>query len=128
MIQRIQTLFLLAYFIVSIGCFFYYPMALFSEIESQVLGYFPLLLAFLALVLIFSFKNRKRQLNFCKVLLCLHLFQITWGIYVFYSVKLLAFELGLLLAYAVFGLFLIFLALRGIKKDEALIRSLDRLR
>jgi hypothetical protein len=85
----------------------------------------------LALVTIFSFKNRKLQMLICKLLMVaviifvLLAFRATDAIAAVANAKAI-YQAG---AYIVIvSLLFIYLALNGIKKDEELVRSADRLR
>jgi hypothetical protein len=138
MIQRQQSLWLL----LSAICAFFsfqYPFYLGSKMENEMSVFaeleagsnlFLLLLTGIALILaivtIFLFKERKKQLKFAiagiiisAILLILYLTQLknfTNGHFALTSV----FVLGILAGYI--------LAARGIWKDEKLVKSLDKLR
>lgn len=111
-------------------------------------GRFPvyliyIILALLTLTGIFLYKNRPRQLMITRINLILHII-LTIGLYLFYYVGKsfvsealteavgenaevqFSMEAGLYLLTATIP-FLI-LAIRGIKRDEMLVKSLDRLR
>jgi hypothetical protein len=154
MIQRIQTLYL---FLASLALFFsfmfdymvvstdggeyhfnlfgiYTDGALFSEYAQ---GTFLKILAFSSaittLITIFLFKKRPLQMKLCRFSFLLTL---TYIVVIFIAEKqvLDVMEGGQEVAYQ-FGTFLPvvafpfqFLALRGIKRDEDLVKSLDRIR
>ncbi|RYD97367.1 MAG: DUF4293 family protein [Sphingobacteriales bacterium] len=86
----------------------------------------------LSLVTIFLFKNRKQQVNltWLNILLCIALvFWLYMGLNNFWSnypENGGNISIGLFLP--VITVFLLLLALRGIRKDQKLIKSLDRLR
>jgi hypothetical protein len=82
-----------------------------------------LVLSGILLLTIFSFKNRKRQLMFCKLLFVGYLFQMLLSNHLFKVVEL---KWNGILPYA--SIFLTFLAYRAINRDEKLVRSADRLR
>lgn len=93
----------------------------------------PLLMVISHLVAIFSFKHRKRQKQLCTGNILLYLIYVLGGLLLiqlehqfFQNFDLFEFRLGALLPIA--GIVLNILARRGIKKDEALLRSMDRLR
>ena len=111
-------------------------------------GSFPLYLVYITLALfsvacIFLYKNRPRQLMITRINLILHLLLIV-GIYVFYffgagfveeGVKNLTEKETTVIFYMEAGFFIlipsfafVILAIRGIKRDENLVKSLDRLR
>lgn len=80
-----------------------------------------------------QFKNRKRQIKFARLAFLLDIVLIvgTYFLADFFnktveSEKDPVFTVGIYLAVACLPL--IFLAIRGIKKDEALVKSLDRIR
>jgi uncharacterized membrane protein SirB2 len=111
-------------------------------------GSFPLYLVYIALALfsaacILLYKKRPRQLMITRINLILHLLLIV-GIYVFYyfgagfveeGVKNLTGKETTVIFYMEVGFFIlipafafIMLAIRGIRRDENLVKSLDRLR
>lgn len=109
-------------------------------------GKFPVYLTFIALSLfslatLFLYKKRKRQLLFCRLNLLLHVLILT-GVYAFYYLgtaaikKALPATADLTISFTLeIGFYLLlatipflFLAIRGIKNDENLVKSLDRLR
>jgi len=92
------------------------------------------LLGILPLVVVANFKNRKKQASLIALTMLLTLLFATW---LFVSAKQALQEVGKLLTFDNIGigallvpLYIIFLllALRGINKDNKLIRSADRLR
>lgn len=93
---------------------------------------FGILSAVIAFISIFMFKNRKRQMTFCKInALCIVVFYLTVGVYVYsaqtkYNFVFEAAQFGL--AFPLIALILNFLAFFKIKSDEKLVRSLDRIR
>lgn len=90
-----------------------------------------LLVPFLSLVLIMFYKNRKLQMKLTIILILLILVQIIAVThYSFQIINNMGAELipGLKLIIPVLMLILAYLAYRGIKKDENLVRSYDRLR
>lgn len=90
-------------------------------------------IALLTLVTIFLFKNRKTQLMLCRFN---YFLMIVAGVLMYYyvqeGIKWVAVPTHSEMNYLVFAALILFplnfLAIRGIKKDEALIRSMDRLR
>lgn len=139
MIQRIQTVWLLLAVLVMAGIF-YFPIYKFPEGTDLTIGNNYLAIALtglsiiLSLVAIFSFKNRKSQVSLCwvNILVCLAL--LAW---LFYSVSagqsLPAgtntggyYWVGAFLP--LIAVILLFMARGAIRKDEKLIKSMDRLR
>jgi hypothetical protein len=145
MIQRIQTVYLLLSLVACI-LLFIIPEWQSSSMditmgEMEMIGggthlfLIPVaaLLVISHLVAIFSYKHRKRQKQFCTgnillfiIFLLLTLLVIQLEHSLFQSFNIMEFRTGILLPFA--GIILNILAQRGIKKDEALIRSMDRLR
>lgn len=90
-----------------------------------------IIIPLLSLITIFLFKNRRLQLILCKLLLTLVSAFII--LLVFYSYTVISrynAELipGIRMALPVIQLILVYLAYRGIKKDDDLVKSYDRLR
>ncbi|MBA4196726.1 MAG: DUF4293 domain-containing protein [Chitinophaga sp.] len=133
MIQRIQTIWLL---LASAAAFatlyfaFYYITApevkTFNAKESIFVLVLNVAVAILSLVNIFLFGNRKLQLRFTIVALIVSVLSI---VLCFLSVKS-SISGGLALTAVVYFIIpvLLFLAARGIIKDEKLVKSVDRLR
>lgn len=156
MLQRIQSIYL---FLVSLamGLMFAFPIStyygdlhtfklsllgienlvpssenLFQNYFTLPLLIFVLLLCMLALITIFQFKNRKRQLKIIKANILLNIILIV-GIFLIYSKLILSqvevseeYKIGAFLP--LFSLILLVMAYRGVKRDEEIIRSADRLR
>lgn len=149
MIQRIQTVWLLLITLLAALLTFYPGVNVvgfqYASILSVIYTVESVLLAVLSLAAIFMYKNRLLQIKLCNAALALILlliatmaalvgvacvgspdfpkeaadgtvFSCTYG-FSFPSVL-----------YPLFMLIFIFLAIRGIKKDEKLVRSADRLR
>ena len=142
MIQRIQTLYLFLSLVCAVLLFFL-PVwqGAISEGSMNEIGggTHPFLmvvaglLVVFHLVTIFSFKNRKRQKQLCTgnillyfIFLLLALLVIQLESQFFQHVNMMEFRLGMLLPEA--GVVLNVLARRSISQDEALVRSMDRLR
>jgi hypothetical protein len=150
MIQRIQTVYLLAAFVLFALCFFIPMAGLISStgmsdsynlqglhsgrsvgILGNLLMTLSVTLAIFIFANIFQYKNRKRQIKVCFFLIILLL--ITNAV-AFYQLMMISKTLELMRSYQIPLIFplisaiLIYLASRGIKKDEELVRSYDRLR
>ena len=86
--------------------------------------------AALAVIAIFMFKNRKNQFVFNRLNMILNLFLL--GFFVYRSLNLSGetsvSEKGIGMLIPIVSIVLLFLANRAIKKDEDLIKSVDRLR
>jgi uncharacterized membrane protein len=147
MLQRIQTLFLLAA-LVLVGLMSLWPLATIQEVDYTIFGEgfneaqsllpFPMsyigygIMAFLAIT-IFLFKDRKRQLLFGRLsYLLLLAYIVVASISLERVISSLAdrsaVSYGISLFLPLLALGLVHLANRGIKRDEELVRSLDRLR
>ena len=150
MIQRIQTLYLLlATALMSLTLFL--PLATitssveevvvkaFSAGESSLPLYLGLLLSattLLPFVTIFLFKNRLAQIRLCVSEIVMLLGSaVVIALYCYRVCDLLSevqdnsiFTLGFASLMPVVSIIFVVLALRGIAKDEALVRSLDRIR
>ncbi len=152
MIQRIQSVYLFFALIIT-GSLFYLDMAELANPEnSYSLTYkgvitigeastmaMPALALYILLLLaivitgatIFLYKKRMLQIRLCALNLGLH---AGLSVMIFYFAKMAAKELQAELSFnwplilPLISLILIFLAMRSIGKDEALIRSLNRIR
>jgi len=97
---------------------------------SQVALALPLMSALMAIWTIFMFKHRQRQFVFNRLNLLLQL--ILLGFFVYRSLSLsggvTSPEKGVGMLGPVFAIVLLVLANRAIKKDEDLVKSVDRLR
>lgn len=143
MIQRIQTLFLIAVALVALLLFFIpFQVAndanLFSinllsgfnnpNITSNI--YVPLILAFgiigLAVFTILKFKNRVLQYKLSNILMLLNIVVLAFFFLLNFYQGTASFSFGAFLP--VFGIIFSFLAAHFIKKDEQLVRSADRIR
>ena len=128
MIQRIQSIYLFFYAALVAFCFWAFPALVDVSNAIAEVRYIPLGLGLLVFITIFLFSKRKIQLRLIQLVLLVHIAFSIWYVYSFGLTKMiekihlvpgLFFSLGLLL---------LVLAYRAIKKDEALVRSLDRLR
>lgn len=152
MIQRKQTLFLLLALIITVICLCL-PVATLApqgmgvdmpmynlwvvdangghQFSVWVLFAILLVTCPLALIAIFLFKNRKAQIKLCVINI---LFMLCWySVYAFHAINLgdklhASFQLEFAAGLPFFALIFYFLALRGVRADEALIKSMDRIR
>ncbi len=150
MIQRIQSVYLLLASC-CIGLMFLFPLAWFEKDGAQqlfmlygildanglsVLNFYSLsvlagLLIFLFMFILFRYKSRKAQLRLCRVAFIILLGLL--ALPVFYILKYsqlhtMTFFPGITFTLPVLSGVFTWLAFRGIKKDEELIRSIDRIR
>lgn len=128
MIQRIQSIWLL---LSTCGITAIAILAFKTNTPSILIGVFCILTAFLTLIAVFLYKKRKTQLRLVQLSLLLK--GTIFGFFVYQAYKayvensaLQSFILGAIL----FALSILFdaLATRGVKKDEELVRSMDRIR
>jgi hypothetical protein len=136
MIQRIQTLYLVLValcsgvlpFVVSLWTL-KGDLVVFSKDNLLVLAAF-LVMAVLAIIAIFLFKKRQNQFVLNRLNMILNLFLL--GFFVYRSLNLsgetAVSEKGIGMLIPVFSIVFLVLANRAIKKDEDLVKSVDRLR
>ncbi|AZJ35086.1 DUF4293 domain-containing protein [Tenacibaculum singaporense] len=144
MIQRIQSIYLLVAGIISGGLTFIvslwsnsqtntiYVLDLFSgnsilEKSIPVLFFISALVAF---VTIFLFKNRQLQFVLNRLNILINLFLLGLLIYLSQTLsgEALVSEKGIGMFFPIIVILLLVLANRAIKKDEDLVKSVDRLR
>ncbi|MBO5686606.1 MAG: DUF4293 domain-containing protein [Alistipes sp.] len=152
MIQRIQTLYLLAvaalmaaaiftplaYFAAGVEEYKLFAFALKSattEYSTIYMGVIVGLAAIVPFVNIFLFKNRLLQIRLCAVELVLLLGSAVFmGAYYFLSNRMFsqlefsAHGMHIAIIFPLIAIILDYLALRAIFKDEMLVKSLDRIR
>ncbi|MCK5400649.1 MAG: DUF4293 domain-containing protein [Flavobacteriaceae bacterium] len=136
MLQRIQTIYLLISAGISGGLIF--VLHLWTTIDKtefyakEELLYFALFLgsAILSLIAIFMFKNRKLQFVLGRLNIILNF--ILLGLFVYRSLNLSGetdvSEKGIGMLLPIFSIVFLVLANKAIKKDEELVKSVDRLR
>jgi hypothetical protein len=137
MIQRIQTIYLFLAFIVTGVLPFFIPLWIMSngkdyffmqnEIYTIVLG----LSTTITLLSILSFKKRQNQFVIGRLNIILNL--ILLGLFVYHSLNLsgetlAVSEKGIGMFLPIVAIVLLVLANKAIKKDEDLVKSVDRLR
>lgn len=136
MIQRIQSLYLLLISLISgVSPFFLYLWIDNSgnkiNIQSNIL-FLSLFLAsaILAFVCIFLFKNRKNQFVVNRLNMILNLFLL--GFFVYWSLNLSGetqvSEKGIGMLIPIVSIVFLVMANKAIKRDEDLVKSVDRLR
>ena len=136
MIQRIQTIYLLISAGISGGLIFVFHLwTTLNETEfyaKEELLYLGLFLgsALLSLIAIFMFKNRKSQFVLGRLNIILNF--ILLGLFVYRSLKVSGetdvSEKGIGMLLPIFSIVFLVLANKAIKKDEDLVKSVDRLR
>ena len=136
MIQRIQTLYLILAAGISAGLIFVFNLwvnnegvKVFAADDYLYLGLFTGS-AVLSLISVFSFKNRKSQFVMGRLNIILNF--ILLGIFVYQSLNLSGeinvSEKGIGILLPIFSIVCLVLANKAIKKDEDLVKSVDRLR
>ena len=137
MIQRIQTIYLLLVAGISAGLIFVFNLWVTIEevivyAKDEIL-YFSLFLAsaLIAVISIFLFKNRKFQFVLGRLNIILNF--ILLGLFVYRSLTLSGeasdvSEKGIGILLPIFSIVFLVLANKAIKKDEDLVKSVDRLR
>lgn len=101
--------------------------------NASYLGLILLFIGFLALITAWMYKSRKKQMGLCKIMLLLSLAWVGFFLSGVNTLRALSgvgyqFKLYPFTAIVVLVPLFIVLALRGIKKDDDLVRSADRLR
>ena len=137
MIQRIQTIYLLLAFVVTGILLFFIPLWTMSDskeyyfMQSQVYTILLGLSTTLSLLSIVSYKKRQNQFVIGRLNIILNL--ILLGLFVYRSLNLsgetpAVSEKGIGMFLPVIAVVLLVLANKAIKKDEDLVKSVDRLR
>ena len=133
MIQRIQSLYLFFYIIIK-SHLLYKSLKNLSSLHLFVDNFdlFPLALVLqitTSLLVLFNFKNRKTQIKILYFLTTIQLIILTLILILAYEVdKPLSFLRDYQTLLYFFGLILLLFSLKGIKKDQNLINSIDRIR
>jgi len=130
MIQRIQTVYLFFVFCLTAILVFIPFSTLNSFSEGFSMG-FNAVIAVAAIVSIFLYKNRRMQLRLCYAMLtgfvAIYLIYFIFNMQNFSLAELFG-HVRYTFVFPFISIILVYLAIRGIKKDEKLVRSLDRLR
>ena len=137
MIQRIQTIYLLLAFIVTGILLFFIPLWTMSDnkeyffMQSQVYTILLGLSNSLTLLSVVSYKKRQNQFVINRLNIVLNL--ILLGLFVYRSLNLsgetlAVSEKGIGMFLPVVAIVFLVLANKAIKKDEDLVKSVDRLR
>src|SRR5690606_12372395 len=136
MLQRIQTVYLFIAALLSGGLIFLVSLwktetgeSVFVEAVTLALALFAGS-AILSLITIFLFKNRKLQFVLGRVNILLNFFLL--GVFVYWSLsvpgEMNISEKGIGMFVPVLSIVFLVLANKAIKKDEDLVKSVDRLR
>lgn len=135
MIQRIQTVYLILGILLNSALYFtpLYGHAL-KDPSSWITIAISAAIALATLVIlisIFLYKNRPKQVQLVKISMFLQIIGLGFLIGIFFSlggVGLFLYEEVLSLLLPIVTLLFQYLAIRKIKKDEDLVRSMDRIR
>jgi len=134
MIQRFQSLYLFLYIINK--CYLLYKYSIdknlfhfFIDKPDLIFILLILLLIILSIITLFSFKNRKNQIKLLYYLIIIQVFILASMLILSYIVEnpLNSFKNNHTYHHLL-GLLLLLLSLRGIKKDQRLIDSINRIR
>ncbi|WP_223550871.1 DUF4293 domain-containing protein [Aestuariivivens sp. NBU2969] len=138
MLQRIQTIYLLVTTIVSVGLIFIFPLFqirgkgeqwVYAADDIMVLSLF-LGSALLSVISIFRYKNRKSQFILGRLNIILNFFLLGFFVYLSLNVsgEAQVSEKGIGMFLPIISIVFLVLANKAIKKDEDLVKSVDRLR
>jgi hypothetical protein len=154
MIQRLQTVYFLIA-IVLIGSLFFVPFAEIVNAKEEIyrfdsqglyiansqtpnilFGNIPFMILnlsciILLLVTIFQYKNRSRQILFCRIIILILLTIVAInGFNLWRYINLFPgnYQLKICLVFPVIAIVLIFMAMKAIKNDEKLLKSANRIR
>jgi succinate-acetate transporter protein len=136
MIQRIQTVYLVVSAFVIAALYLWFPLvqddagnAIISRDEPLVLGLLGVSV-FLAVISIFNFKKRKLQFVLNRLNIISNF--VLLGVFVYRSLTLsgetLVSEKGIGVLFPIISIVFLVLANKAIKRDEDLVKSVDRLR
>jgi len=142
MIQRIQSIYLTIVIVLSAILPFvfklcknsnkeFFALDLFSELTllSKLVPVFFFLSALIAAIAFFKFKKRQLQFVLVRIIILINLFLL--GILIYLSLTLpgeVSSEKGIGMFLPIVVILFAFLANKAIKKDEDLVKSVDRLR
>jgi len=130
MFFRIQSIYLILTSITS-GIFsFIFPFHTYNGVDIMLTEKYDYLFLFssstlISLISLFYYKNRKTQFILCRINILLNLVLIVLFLYRSYTIYI---EKGIGLILPVIIIIFLVLANKAIKKDEDLIKSVDRLR
>lgn len=151
MIQRIQSLYLVVITVLSVLVFFSPVVEVFNQEVKYILNYRGLVAAdnaseivintwtitvisgiipILSFICLFLFKNRLLQLRLCVINIVLMLgYYPLLVLNIYFALQLeLSYSLHMAVSYPLISAILSYLAIRAIGRDEALVRSLNRMR
>ena len=152
MIQRIQTLFLLAASVL-MGLLVFIPMATIVDFKNNTFQFFSrglirqdmqvvipsipflaiiILIAILLFLAVFLYKNRMRQIRICVfsmlLLIGVHGLFMYHSSYIKKHIDILSINYNITIMFPILSLILVYMASRAIRKDDRLVKSYDRIR
>lgn len=136
MLQRIQTVYLILSILVMGGLYMWFPVILDAEgiviIDSKEPLVFALIFASIALSIVSILNFKKRQHQFVLNRLSIVLNFVLLGVFVYRSLTLsgetLVSEKGIGVLLPIISIVFLVMANKAIKRDEDLVKSVDRLR
>ena len=129
MIQRIQSLYLVCVLFVQLAVMFFAQEAYLKiqQVQSSQLQAGHLSISALLLVILFMYKKRSAQLRLTTIGVGFILLKLSWGLYGIWVTDFnFITDFGIVLD--LFSIMLLLLAHLAIRRDEALVRSIDRIR
>ena len=136
MLQRKQTLYMLVSILMMVCFYFFFPevidetgLVLFEKNQPLILGLIiaPVLLIFIS---IFNYKNRKLQFVINRIAIVLNF--VLLGVFVFQSQIVsggtFVPKKGIVVLFPIISIVFLAMANKAIKRDEDLVKSVDRLR
>lgn len=135
MIQRVQTVFLILAAILNVGVYFTPVYARGMEDPKLWIGLGLAISLFIAIALniasIFLYNNRKNQIQWVKYAAFVQVIALAFCVGILFSlggIGTYLWDEAIGAAMVLIGLIFQILAIRFIKKDEDLVRSMDRIR
>lgn len=129
MIQRIQSLYLVCVLFVQLAVMFFAQEAYLKiqQVQSSQLQAGHLSISALLLVILFVYNKRSAQLRLTIVGVGFIILKLSWGLYGI-SVTDFNFNTDFGVFLDLLSIMMLLLAHRAIRRDEALVRSIDRIR
>ena len=136
MIQRIQTIYLVISAIIMGALFMWFPVVLGKDgsliMERNEPLFFGLIFVSIALAIISILSFKKRQMQFVLNRLNIILNFVLLGVFVYRLLTLsgetIVSEKGIAVLFPIISIVFLVLANKAIKRDEDLVKSVDRLR
>jgi len=137
MIQRIQSVYLFLVFCL-MATLVFFPIAVSSSINTTLIDFkegfgtgLAIGVGIMAFITIFLYKNRQRQIRICYALILVEI--LIYALYFIFERNYLSLadfyqHARFTFVFPFIAIIFLFLAIRAIRKDEKLVRSLDRLR